>query len=68
MEKKEWDVEAHMPQYETRDGLAKQLQGGFPMPTMQDVFAEVEFLEDSGALLNLEIAPLRPRAGSQRYR
>ena len=64
VEKKNWDVEAYMPEYETRDGLAKQLHGGFELPTAKEVYQESQLLEDAGALLNLDMAPLRPRAGA----
>ena len=63
MEKKNFDVEAYMPEYETTAGLAKQLYGGFDLPTIADADKEAKFLEDAGALLNLDMAPLRPRAG-----
>lgn len=64
LEKKQWDVEAHMPEYETREGLNQQLNGGFELPTLTEVMKEAEFLEDSKTLLNLEMAPIRPRAGA----
>ena len=63
MAKKKMDPEAHMREYETRDGLALQLQGGFDLPTAKDAYEEAQFLEDTGALLPLDMAPLRPRAG-----